>query len=224
MKKQEGMLALAIIQRGTTLMKPISAHRGAGAFRMSRALRSTAAGIRALRLVLLGIWLITVLQGFILFAAPAKQEMALALAQGWLRATPNPLGARLGSQITRLKTKTDARGNPLYYVLSLAPEGFVVVSTDTDLEPIIAFSETGDFQDTPANPLAVMLEMDLVARHAVLGFQSKLQANQGGVAAAKWTQLTGGGTGAGVHLQGSGLTSLDDPRVAPLIQSRWNQQ
>lgn len=52
-------------------------------------------------------------------------------------------------------------GNLLAYVFELEPEGFVVVTTDGDLVPVIAYSEQGYFSWEEENPLLDVLRGDL---------------------------------------------------------------
>lgn len=60
--------------------------------------------------------------------------------------------------------------NTLFYVFHLWPEGFIVVSTDTALQPIVAYSYYGAFpmENTPGNTLLRMLQSDMRLRWASL--------------------------------------------------------
>jgi len=60
---------------------------------------------------------------------------------------------------------TNDKGEPLFYVFNLNPQGYLVVSASYDLPPVIAYSFTSNFQDgTDANPLYDMLCSDITLR------------------------------------------------------------
>ena len=52
----------------------------------------------------------------------------------------------------------------LGYVYQLSPSGYVAISGDTDIFPIIAYSFENDFPISPMNPLIDMLRADLRSR------------------------------------------------------------
>ena len=60
----------------------------------------------------------------------------------------------------------DEDGTLLGYILDLAPEGFIFISPDTDIEPVIAYSYSGKFslEDTSDNTLLYLLREDLNKR------------------------------------------------------------
>jgi hypothetical protein len=97
-------------------------------------------------------------------AISASDSDAGSAAQGWLRISPSPLGAALNATIDSVKTVLDENKVPLYYVISLIPEGYVICSADTEIEPILAFSPTGHYEPDPENPLYVLIESDIRAR------------------------------------------------------------
>jgi hypothetical protein len=62
-------------------------------------------------------------------------------------------------------TKTSDDGTPLYFVFSLTPKGYLVISGSYDLPPVIAYSFTCTFPTMPqSNPLSDMLTNDLSLR------------------------------------------------------------
>lgn len=58
----------------------------------------------------------------------------------------------------------EAGGRNLAYVYTLEPEGFVIVTADTRLSPIIAYSEYGSFAMVQENPLLDVLKGDISRR------------------------------------------------------------
>ena len=77
------------------------------------------------------------------------------------------------STVTELKN--DATGDLLAYVFALEPKGFVVVSPDTDITPIIAYSFEGNFnwEDSENNVLLDMLAQDMQNRLEALSVISQ---------------------------------------------------
>ncbi len=116
-------------------------------------------------------------------------------------------------------------GTPLYHVISLKPEGYVICSADTEIEPILAFSAVGHYEANPQNPLYVLVErdarerLDQVRNHPITAAtKAALRSDP----EAKWNELRRAADNRVVPL-GSGIASVDDLRVEPFVQSRWNQ-
>ena len=101
-----------------------------------------------------------------LFSAPAPAGRAHRLVNGWLMRESRPLGAAIGRQVDHIDTFGDDSGQALYHVVYLQPSGFVVVSADDSVEPIIAFAEEGVYDRSPENPLGALIEPDVRARIA----------------------------------------------------------
>jgi len=62
-----------------------------------------------------------------------------------------------------MQLRHEETGELLAYVFALEPKGFVVVSPDTDITPIIAYSFEGNFnwKDSEENVLLNMLTYDM---------------------------------------------------------------
>jgi hypothetical protein len=112
-------------------------------------------------------------------------------------------------------------GKPLYHVVALQPEGYIITAADTELEPIIAFSESGQFDPQPDNPLRALLENDLTARSRQGSRPQGMQPASLSPPAMKWAELVQQASSRTVRLMGNGRDALDDLRVAPFIQSQW---
>lgn len=107
----------------------------------------------------LGAWICTVVSmAGHLAAAPADRLAAEAVTRGWLAEERPHLATRLH---TRIKSVEQF---PNFHVVHLEPEGFVVTAADDDFEPVLAFSDKGDFKYDPENPLCIMLNRDVPAR------------------------------------------------------------
>ena len=176
-----------------------------------------------------------------LFAAPVDDAKAKKVAEGWLKHTgKSALNAKFNDQIGSLDTYRDVDGNIIYYVINLKPDGFIVVSSDDQIEPIISFSGTGTYDGNPENPLSVLLSKDMKARKQFVGKDLpnlarqasgqpehlKSSANKIEVAKEKWELLTASpikATGGGANTSYSGTGNVNDVRVDKLVQSQWSQ-
>lgn len=149
------------------------------------------------------------------------QEGASAAVKGWLRVVRFPLSEPLPGFILSVQPVKSAQGEAAYYVVRLRPSGFVILSADDLIEPVVAFSAEGGYELREENPLKGLVETDLAARMA--------QARAAGLAPAmldmraKWQLLHQYATN-GPDLQKLALLTVSDLRVAPLVQSRWSQE
>jgi hypothetical protein len=99
-------------------------------------------------------------------AAPKNGSEAANAVQGWLKLDPHPFGSFLSSKIKRTETIKDASGKAFYHVVHLSPHGYVVVSADDAIEPIIAFSSVGDFDSSATQGITPWVNYDLTRRMA----------------------------------------------------------
>jgi hypothetical protein len=139
----------------------------------------------------------------------------------------------LGNQVKQTDVFTDDKGEPIYYVIYLQPDGFVITPADDLIEPIIAFADDGTFDPSPDNPLGALVSQDIPGRIAVARNvqaaaskpQKKLTEQQMVLektcldAQSKWAEFNDYSDRVGVL----GLPSVSDVRVAPLILSEWGQ-
>lgn len=152
---------------------------------------------------------------------PTSPADARKAAARWLERDARPLGAALSGRIGGVRTLPDASGGALAYVIALDPEGFIVVSPDTLVEPIVAFAAEGSYDPSSQNPLHELVERDLGGRlervrNPNAGPVSSADAGQ--AAERKWEMLL-----ADAPAPVEGLGSVSDPRVDPLVLSKWSQ-
>lgn len=156
------------------------------------------------------------------FAAPVTADTAAKAVQGWLRQDHRPLGARLSSNVKRTETVKDTNGAALYYVVHLQPAGFVILSADDAAEPIVAFSASGSFDSSSGSTLAKMVNYDLPKRLAQARSPAKASAT---TARSKWNAFLAGSLNPPPDSDENGsIVVVSQIRVAPFIQTLWNQQ
>ena len=157
-------------------------------------------------------------------AAEITAQQAETAVTHWLARGGAPLGASVGQKVQESVVYADDTGAPLFHVVRVAEGGFVVTSADDTVEPIIAFSGNGGALADESAPLLDVLRHDLLLRKSVqaskLSSRKVLSLESASSATAAWAALLDDG----VALKSTGLSAISDVRVAPLVQSKWNQK
>ena len=106
-----------------------------------------------------------------LCAAEVAADEAREAAQGWAALQEALTGKErfAGAEIADVKSYEGKDGRGKFYVVSFAGGGFAVTSGDTEIAPILAYSEDGEFVASGENPLWVMLTTDVAGRTKRLG-------------------------------------------------------
>jgi hypothetical protein len=153
---------------------------------------------------------------------PMQADQARTVVSGWFKAEHSPLETTLGQQVNRVETFNDAQGAPLYHVVYLNPDGFVIVAADDLVEPVIAFASSGRFDPSTNNPLGALVSRDLPGRIVgARGAQAAVVEGAHLTARNKWNRLESIEQAAsGVE---TGISSVSDVRVSPLTQTTWDQ-
>ena len=94
-------------------------------------------------------------------AGPITLEQAETAAQRWVQKADFVNGAILGSNVSEVRAVTNPYGDTLFYVAKFDVGGFVIVSPDDRMKPVLAFSEADDFVETQENPLYSLLCADV---------------------------------------------------------------
>ena len=179
--------------------------------------------------------LITLLACAGLWAGPTTAYDAEMAASGWLKASVQPLGVNLGRRVVHVETFNNYSGKAAYHIVYLSPSGFVIVSADDTIEPIIGFADDGDYDPSADNPLGALVTDDLGGRVGLappsLGFiggaSPTLRSLSGADSAegprAKWRYFIGLAEKPDDGFSLMSLMCVSDIRVLPLVQSRWSQ-
>ena len=164
------------------------------------------------------------------YATPVSAEQAACAAKNWIRGGRS-LDSRLGREVESSESVTDANG-AAFHVVKVKDGGFLVMSADTTIDPVIAFSSSGELRNDPRNPLWTLLVRDLAARakakSAKLLSAAPSSASKSVVLTgpeARWAALLGeSGDGQRRALSAAtGKTKLSDVRVDALVKSAWSQ-
>lgn len=114
----------------------------------------------------------------------------------------------------------EAGGRTLAFVYALEPEGFVVVTADTRLCPVIAYSEYGSFAMTQENPLLDVLKGDISRRIGALEFDlvphERIEAYR-----SKWASYMSGDVSA--LAEGESWPPAGQTSSGGWIESAWTQ-
>ncbi len=114
-------------------------------------------------------------------AAEVTEDEAREAVCGWaaLKEALTGVTRFSASEISGVKACSGKDGNGTYYVVSFAGGGFAVVSGDTDMEPILAYSAEGEWvDDETKNPLMAMLGLDVAAASSGNGESSFAKATE----------------------------------------------
>ncbi len=176
-------------------------------------------------------WAVSILAFHTVQAAPTTAYQAKELVQNWLGINSHPLEEAMAPDVNEVMTYRDTDGNPLYHVVSLAEKGFVIISGDDMVEPIIAFVPDGvEYINTKDNPLSVLVNGDVPHRIKYVrtlemgGMEAATGNEPASILAAqrKWAFLSG--KTLSNDLEASSLSSISDVRVAPLVSTKWGQK
>ena len=165
-----------------------------------------------------------------LCARPTTAYEAEDVVRGWLKADGRPLDTVLGRDVVKVETFSDEHSTPVYYVVYLQPSGFVIVSADDSVEPIIGFAADGTYEPNLDNPLVALVTADLDRRMAAARNSSSISLLAAIPDAAvtetqsKWRDFISLAEAPENGYGLMGLSSLSDVRVEPLVKSKWNQQ
>jgi hypothetical protein len=168
------------------------------------------------------------------FAAGVSPDDAARAAKAWADRGYAMGKLPAGRAVSAVDAVEDPATGARLLVAKFQGGGYAVLSADDLVDPVLAFSKTGDGVDLDErNPLWFLLRRDIAAREAAAGVERGAAAptadpgNGKGNAAArptasqrKWADLL---SPAQKMADGQGVASVSDVRVDTIVQSRWNQ-
>ena len=177
--------------------------------------------------------------------AEISPEDAGIAVQNWTRRGFS-MGKLAGRTVASVESVADPESGAGLRVVKFEGGGFVVTSADDRIDPVVAFSETGDgLRPDDGNPFWVLVRGDVAAREAAAGIsrpvgadgiarpRRQAAADPAGTASPtapqrRWAQLldrTPDGTAAVPRKQAAapGSVAVSDVRVDSFVASRWGQ-
>ena len=155
--------------------------------------------------------------------ATVSQDEAVIAAEGWA-ADGGALGACLGTRAESATTHVTTNG-ATFYSVKMYGGGTVFISADTEMDPIIAFTDSpDDFSEIDRrSPLWALLNRDVSARSAAVESTPVVMLPK----SSAWPRLIARGEEAdGIKrfLRAAPRTSAPgDLRVPTLMESEWDQ-
>ncbi len=173
------------------------------------------------------------------WAATVREDQARLAARAWV-SRGGTLGARLGAKVKNLSKVVCAteKGTNTVYVAGMDSLGTVFLATDTTLNPVIAFTAaTNDFStiDSKSPLWALLSRAGKKTSVATMKTAASATATATTTAASEneslWKTLIAEGADleaadgdtSSVKRPRTAVATLDDIRVAPLVESKWSQ-
>ncbi len=161
-------------------------------------------------------------------AKPVNADQAALVAKGFTERAKKPFGAAIGNKVARTETYFSPSGEPLYHVVFMDSSGFIIVPADDLVEPIIAICSGNEYDPSADNPFGALVSNDLRGRMDLAkGLQTAAQRSglpleqkiRVGNIVKRWDKLC-----QDIEpIPTDNPASISDIRVAPLVQSKWNQ-
>ena len=162
-------------------------------------------------------------------AAPVPAEKAVERAEAWFARK----GTQWGRRASGRARSCSEDGTNLFHLVALEGGGFVAVAADDAQPPIMGFSASDELP-TPGdgNPLWDLLGGDAAMRGRDKGVASPRRGRRRGsrryvvrdVTIARARQAAGLVVKATTSARITNESGLDDVRVSPLVQSKWDQK
>ena len=150
----------------------------------------------------------------------------VARAMGNWRNRRRTLGAEMGRSVKDVRKVTN--GEKAVYIVRFAGGGHLIAPTDTDIRPVIMFSDADDFDPDPNNPAWDLIGggskvVTPASAAPTSGNDSEEDGDESPSAAknrARWAELLDDGND---NEADASEESVDEVRVAPLMTTKWNQ-
>ena len=165
------------------------------------------------------------LHTLLLFADPVSQITVEQVCKGWMKLHRKNFNKKINS----IRVFKDKENNDIFYAVNLDTDGFILLSSDDMINPIIAFSNKGVFHGNIDSPLYILIEGDMKDRISkVKKLQNELKqkniemsnSSSEFINKQRWSKFE---NIANQEILDMGLTSVDDLRVAPLTSTLWSQ-
>ena len=178
-------------------------------------------------------------------AAEVTPAQAQTAARNWTIANQGCVSSPfISTNVEEMETDRSETGRAVFHAINLEGGGYVIVSGDTRLSPIVAFSTTGSYSGDKSSPLYELLQKRLAGvvsalersdRLAAASAKKSMSLNSAKVmslyadAMEEWDTLLSpdAATDSGKRLyaskSGTGVSAVSDICVDTLLQTMWGQ-
>lgn len=155
-------------------------------------------------------------------AAEVTEAVAKEAVAGWasLQEALTAKDRFAGAAVAKVETFSGRDGLGVFHVVSFEGGGFAVTSGDTEMTPILAYSEDGEFVANDENPLWVMLTRDVAGRAKRLGEDVSAAKNAKGAQADEEDVEYGAEEDEAASASQSPQTSLLSPNASAWARLR----
>ncbi|MCE1229157.1 MAG: C10 family peptidase [Firmicutes bacterium] len=150
-----------------------------------------------------------------LLARPVSESQIHQAARAWLARNGAPLQATLGRDVLEVRTHRDEAGRARFHEVRLSPGGFLIMSSDDRVEPVIAFAEGEALDTSSESHLYLLLKRDPRLQPEALSAKDPQDLKL--ATPNPWKALVED------QVLMASRSSVTDVRVAPLVKSKWNQ-
>ncbi len=158
-------------------------------------------------------------------AGLVNKGQAQKAARGWLKLNREPMEQSISEVAADIEAMVDETGQALCYIVNLEPAGFVIISANDEIEPVIAFSSTGYYDGDESSPLTTMLKKDMKGRLETVR-QKKGKKLNVAKKTRKWQTLIDADIpvySGPFSMDLTSVASVSEVWVDPFIQSEWDQ-
>ena len=162
-----------------------------------------------------------------LLADAVSENDVKKMATGWLKISTFVNGVQMSRGIGSVQAIPDKSGNTLYYVVQLKPEGFLLVSADDQLSPVISFCKAGQYSVGKVPPLTDLVTGESTAKMNKLKVFRKsktLNAKTTNVLSANKRSWSFFKSQASGNTRNMTYINYNNNYVPPLLKSKWNQE
>ncbi|MBP5321622.1 MAG: C10 family peptidase [Kiritimatiellae bacterium] len=166
-------------------------------------------------------------------AASIDTNQVVLAVKNWIEAG-DVMESELSPAVKTVETHTIGSSGTSVHVVNLSGGGYVVTAADDGLEPILAFSDTGEWIASDENPLWVLLKRDIANRMRILSSTRKALSVSNGMRneaaglknRTKWQRLLTPSVKPTRQLTQAkilGVSSVSDVRIPAMVKSKWDQ-
>jgi hypothetical protein len=163
-------------------------------------------------------------------AANADKSNIKSIVKGWLKTCPPYVRAEQGTNPFKvddllIEVRSEDQSEIVAYVYNLKPTGYVIVSPDERMNPIIAYSTECSFNpiESDENHLLALLRRDILERKRALD-NGVVPPEKISSVRSKRKQLETAGDDQTIRLNNAGPVRLQyDTEYGPYLSARWGQ-